>query len=68
MQSIKSIFSLLLIIAVLIFAVQNIETVKIQFLVWSVVLPNALMILLLLSVGFMLGVLFYSLLLHRRRR
>ena len=68
MQSIKSIFSLLLIIAVLVFALQNVDPVRIQFLLWGVTLPSAVLILLLLSVGFMLGVLFYSLLLHRRRR
>ncbi len=68
MQSIKSIFSLLLIIALLIFAIQNIAGVNIQFLLWSVSLPIAVLIALLLGIGFLLGVLFYSLLLHRRRR
>ena len=68
MQSIKSIFSLLLIIAALVFAIQNIAAVKVQFLLWSFSLPSALLILMLLSIGFLLGVLFYSLLLHRRRR
>ena len=68
MQSIKSLFSLLLIIAVLVFAIQNIAAIKVQFLVWSFSLPSALLILLLLCIGFLLGVLFYSLLLNRRRR
>jgi len=67
MQSIKSILSLLLIIAALIFAVQNFTTVEIQFLVWSFALPRALMIFILLGIGFVVGLLFYSLLLHRRR-
>jgi uncharacterized integral membrane protein len=60
MQSIKSILSLLLIIAALIFAVQNFATVEIQFLLWSFSLPRALMILTLLGIGFIIGLLFYS--------
>lgn len=68
MQSIKSIISLLLIIALLIFAIQNIAGVNIQFLLWSVSLPIAVLTALLLGIGFLLGVLVYSLLLHRRRR
>jgi putative membrane protein len=67
MQSIKSILSLLLIIATLIFAIQNFATVEIQFLLWSFSLPRALMIVILLGVGFIIGLLFYSLVLHRRR-
>jgi len=67
MQSIKSILSLLLIIATLIFAIQNFATVEIQFLLWSFSLPRALMIVILLGIGFIIGLLFYSLVLHRRR-
>jgi len=66
-QSIKSILSLLLIIAALIFAIQNFTTVEIQFLLWSFSLSRALMILILLGIGFVIGLLFYSLVLHRRR-
>jgi len=67
MQSLKSILSMLLIIAVLIFAIQNFATVEIQFLLWSFSLPRALMIIGLLGIGFIIGMLFYSLVLHRRR-
>ena len=66
MRSLKSIFSLLLIIAVLIFAIQNVAAVEIQFLLWSFSIPRALLIVILLGVGFIIGLLFYSLL--RRRR
>lgn len=66
MRSLKSIFSLLLIIAVLIFAIQNVAAVEIQFLLWSFSVPRALLIVILLGVGFIIGLLFYSLL--RRRR
>ena len=68
MRSLKSIFSLLLIIAVLIFAIQNVAAVEIQFLLWSFSIPRALLIVILLGIGFIIGLLFYSLLLHRRRR
>jgi uncharacterized integral membrane protein len=67
MRSIKSITSLILIIAVLIFALQNVAAVEIQFLLWSFSIPRALLILILLGIGFIIGLLFYSLLLHRRR-
>ena len=67
MRSLKSIFSLLLVIAVLIFAIQNVAAVEIQFLLWSFSIPRALLIVILLGIGFIIGLLFYSLLLHRRR-
>ncbi|MCG6890248.1 MAG: lipopolysaccharide assembly protein LapA domain-containing protein [Gammaproteobacteria bacterium] len=67
MQSIKSIISLLLIIAVLIFALQNVAAVEIQFLVWSFSTPRALLILILLGIGFIIGMLFYSIAFRRRR-
>ena len=67
MQSLKSIISLLLIITVLIFAIQNFAAVEIQFLLWNFSLPRALMIVILLGIGFIIGLLFYSLVLHRRR-
>ena len=67
MHSIKSIISLLLIIAVLIFSIQNIAAVEIQFLLWSFALPRALLIMILLGVGFIIGILFYSIAFRRRR-
>jgi uncharacterized integral membrane protein len=67
MHSIKSIISLLLIIAVLIFSVQNMVAVEIQFLLWSFSIPRALLIMILLGVGFVIGMLFYSIVFRRRR-
>ena len=67
MHSIKSIISLLLIIAVLIFSIQNIAAVEIQFLLWSFSMPRALLIMILLGVGFVIGMLFYSIAFRRRR-
>ena len=63
----KLILALLLIIAVLVFAIQNVAAVDIRFLVWDFSLPRALMIGTLLGIGFLIGVLFYSLILYRRR-
>ena len=67
MHSIKSIISLLLIIAVLIFSIQNIAAVEIQFLLWSFSIPRALLIVILLGIGFIIGMLFYSIVFRRKR-
>lgn len=67
MRSIKSIFSLLLIIAVLIFSIQNIASVEIQFLLWSFSIPRAFLIVILLGIGFIIGMLFYSIAFRRNR-
>jgi putative membrane protein len=66
MRSIKSIISLLLIIAALIFSIQNVAAVEIQFLLWSFSIPRALLIMILLGVGFVIGMLFYSIAFRRR--
>jgi putative membrane protein len=67
MQTVKLIISLVLIIAVLVFAIQNIAAVDIQFLLWSFLIPRALLIAMLLGIGFIIGMLFYSLVFRRRR-
>ena len=67
MRSIKIIISLLLIIAVMIFSIQNIAAVEIQFLVWSLSIPRALLIAILLGIGFIIGMLFYSIAFRRKR-
>jgi putative membrane protein len=67
MQTVKLIISLVLIIAVLVFAIQNIAAVDIQFLLWSFSIPRALLIAMLLGIGFIIGMLFYSLVFRRRR-
>lgn len=68
MQNLKSIATLLLIIAVLIFAIQNIAAVEIQFLFWSYSIPRALMIVVLLGIGFVIGLLVFSLISRRLRK
>ena len=67
MKSLKSIISLLLVIAVMIFAIQNLAAVEIQFLFWSFSVPRALMIVILMGVGFVIGLLVFSLLFRRKR-
>jgi len=67
MHSIKSIISLSLIIAVLIFTIQNVAAVEIQFLLWSFSIPRALLIAILLGIGFIIGMLFYSIAFRRKR-
>jgi putative membrane protein len=67
MQTVKLIISLVLIIAVLVFAIQNIAAVDIEFLLWSFSIPRALLIATLLGIGFIIGMLFYSLVFRRRR-
>jgi len=67
MHSIKSIISLLLIIAVLIFTIQNVAAVEIQFLLWSFSIPRALLIVILLGIGFIIGMLFYSIAFRRKQ-
>jgi putative membrane protein len=67
MHSIKFIISLLLIIAVLIFSIQNMAAVEIQFLLWNFSVPRALLIMILLGVGLVIGMLFYSIAFRRRR-
>lgn len=67
MKSLKSIISLLLIIAVMIFAIQNLAAVEIQFLFWSFSVPRALMIVILMGIGFVIGLLVCSLVFRRKR-
>jgi putative membrane protein len=67
MHSIKKIISLLLIIAVLIFSIQNIAAVEIQFLLWSFSIPRALLIVILLGIGLIIGMLFHSIAFRRNR-
>ncbi len=66
MESIKSITSLALIILVVIFAIQNIALVEIQVFLWNFSIPRALLIAILLAVGFIIGLLFSSLAFKRR--
>lgn len=57
---------LILSIFALIFIVQNFAVVEISFLYWRVSMSSALLIFLTLIIGFVLGWLFHSHLLHQK--
>lgn len=56
MMKMKAIIALVLVAMVAIFAMQNATTVDVNFLLWSLSLPRALLVVALLVVGFMLGI------------
>ncbi len=51
----KHIITLILIGLVVVFVIQNIQTVEVRFLVWTVSMSRALMILLTLLIGIVVG-------------
>ena len=51
----KVIFMLVLAGLVVLFVIQNVATVEIQFLFWSVQLSRSLLIFFLLAIGFLIG-------------
>ncbi len=55
MRQVKAIAVLILIAAVVTFAVQNAAVVEIQFLTWSFSTPRALLVAALLAIGLALG-------------
>ena len=57
MKKFKAYFSGFLAVLVVVFAIQNASTVNIQFLFWSFSSPRFFMILVLLAIGFVLGLL-----------
>ncbi len=61
MKKLKAVVTLVLVVAVVVFAVQNSEVVKIQFLIWSFSAPRALLVITLLGIGFILGLFISSL-------
>lgn len=58
MKNAKSILSITLITLSVIFLLQNMVTVKIEFLMWSLAVPRALLVVILIGIGFMIGLLF----------
>lgn len=51
---------------VLVFAIQNVADVEVQFLIWSFNLPRAILIGVVFALGVLIGWILHSL--HRRRR
>jgi uncharacterized integral membrane protein len=68
MRKFKAIMTLLLVALVAVFAVQNSDDVDIQFLTWSFTTPRALLVVLFLAVGFVLGLIVTSFSTLRSRR
>ena len=54
-MKIKMAISLFLAILAFIFIFQNIETVEVKFLVWSVPMSRALLVVIMLGIGMILG-------------
>lgn len=55
MHQIK-LFSIIVLISLMsIFAIQNVAVVELQFLIWSIEIPRALLLLLVLLIGITIG-------------
>jgi len=63
---VKKILIFILIGVALLFIVQNMAFVEIQFLFWSFSLPRSVFLLLLLGIGFLVGWFWQSYLLHHK--
>lgn len=55
MRSLSTVLSVLLLVAMVIFAVQNLESVDVQFLVFALKMPKILLILLVFLFGMVSG-------------
>ena len=56
MKKFKTVVTLFIIGLVALFAVQNAAAVDLQFIAWHFSMPRALLVLVLLAVGFLLGI------------
>ncbi len=61
MQNLKAVIILTAVILIVLFAIQNVEVVDIRFLLWGFSLPRAVLVFVLLGIGFLLGLLVASL-------
>jgi len=64
----KVIFGIVIGILAVVFALQNTADVDVQFLVWSLTLPRALILLVMLAAGFLIGLAVSGWARHRRRK
>lgn len=55
MKRISTVLSVILLIAMVVFAIQNLESVDVQFLVFSLSMPKILLILLIYLLGMVSG-------------
>ena len=58
MHKMKAAITLILVTLVVIFAIQNAAILEIQFLFWGFSAPRLLLVIILLVIGFLLGLLF----------
>lgn len=63
---IKKILAFVLTSIAVVFIIQNISVVEIQFLFWSFSLPRAIFLVLLLAIGILIGWLWHSYLVHKK--
>lgn len=64
----KMLFIIILAGMVVLFIIQNVAIVEIQFLFWSTQMPRSLLMFLLLSAGFVIGWFFHGYVRHRDRK
>ena len=64
----KLIFVLVLISLAVLFIIQNVAVVEVQFLLWSIQVSRSLLMLILLAVGIIVGWLLHSFYIFRRRK
>lgn len=65
-RNLKPILLIVLVGIGVLFALQNIAEVEVQFLFWSVALPRAILILAVLALGMLIGWILHSV--HARKR
>ena len=53
--TLKKVFLAVLLLLITVFALQNLATVDVHFLVWSVVLPRAVLVVALILIGMVIG-------------
>lgn len=67
-MKIKLVLGLILAVVAVIFIVQNVTVVEVRFLFWSLNLSRALLMLLILAIGLVVGWLLHGYAAHRRRK
>ena len=59
-HKLRPIISIVLIGIVLVFAIQNVADVEVQFLIWSFALPRAILIVVVFALGMLIGWILHS--------
>ena len=64
----KFIFGIIIGVIVIVFMIQNVETITVNFFAWNVTIPRAIMVLVVFVVGTILGFIVRSFGYRKRRR